>query len=384
MLAGMHTDTEVDWVERARTLGPALASAARAHDRDGSFVHEAYALLQEHRFFSLAVPRELGGGGASFETLCETIREVARHCASTALALSMHSHLVAATVWKHLRGQPGEQLLRKVASEQAVLLSTGASDWVDSNGSMRKVDGGYRVSARKIFGSGGPVASIIIASARWEDAPEGPQVLHFPVPTSADGVRLLDDWDTLGMRGTGSSTVVLEDVFVPEEAIALRRPAGQWHPAWSVVMTVAPPIYMAPYVGIAEAAAAEALRLATRKGDAPHLPYLAGELTGSLHVARVLWRDMVKNAAEYAFAPEVARADRALVGKTEVARHAIATVHKAMELAGGQGFFRRHDLERMLRDVEAAPYHPLPEKRQHLFSGRLALGLDPITGAPLG
>jgi len=61
---------------------------------------------------------------------------------------------------------------------------------------------------------------------------------------------------------------------------------------------------------------------------------------------------------------------------------AMATVRKAMEIAGGAGFFRACPLERMLRDILAAPYHPLPEKRQHLFTGRIALGRDPITGQP--
>lgn len=379
----MDAETKATWGQRVRAIGPELQLGARARDQDGEFVADAYALLRKHRFFSLAIPRELGGGGASYRELCDTVRELAQHCASTALAFSMHSHLVAATMWKHLRGQPGEALLRKIADEQAVLLSTGASDWVDSGGTMRKVDGGFRVSARKVFGSGGPAASLIITSARHDDPMDGPQVLHFAVPTGAPGVTFLDDWDTLGMRGTGSNTVVLEDVLVPDAAISLRRPAGTWHPVWSVVATVAPPIYMAAYVGLAEAAADEAARLGMQRRDAPHVADLVGELRTSLHVTQVLWRDMIANVNDYDFAPDVARADRALMGKTQVARHAIATVHKALEVAGGRGFFRSCVLERMLRDVLAAPYHALPEKRQVCFSGRLGLGLDPITGDPL-
>ncbi len=51
---------------------------------------------------------------------------------------------------------------------------------------------------------------------------------------------------------------------------------------------------------------------------------------------------------------------------------------KALELAGGIGFYRGFGLERLLRDGHAAQFHPLPEKQQHLFTGRLALGLEPI------
>ena len=344
---------------------------------------EAYALLKENRFFSLGVPAELGGGGGTYDALCQTVRELAHHDGSTALAFSMHAHLLAATVWKHRRGQPGEALLRRIADGERVLLSTGASDWVDSNGEMKKVDGGFRVNARKIFGSGSPAADIMITTARYDDPEHGPQVLHFPVPMTADGVSSREDWDTLGMRGTASHTLELRDVFVSDEAIALRRPAGQWHPAWSVVITLAPPIYMAAYVGIAEAAAELALAAARKRGDSQHAPYLAGELANELQATRTHWARMVANVNGYDFSPSLALASDALAGKTLVAKHAIATVHKAMELAGGAGYFKSFGLERLLRDVHGAPYHALPEKRQLHFSGRIALGLDPITGEPL-
>lgn len=375
--------TTIDWVAKAKELGPALAEGAARRDLEGSFVHEGYDLLKRHRFFSMAVPAELGGGGALHGQLCATVREIGRHCGSTALAFSMHSHLIAATVWKHRHGQPGEALLRKVAGGETVLLSTGASDWVDSNGTMVKVDGGYRVTARKIFGSGGPAADVIIASAAYDDPQAGAQVLHFSVPTAAQGVSFASDWNTLGMRSTGSNTVLFNDVFVPEQAIALRRPRGQWHPAWSVTLIVAAPIYMAAYLGIAEAASELAFASAAEKADLPHMPYLAGELENLLAGARLAWRSMVDNAADYDFTPSLALANRALIGKTLCTKAAIATVQKATEIVGGPGYFRTSPLERMLRDVCAAPYHPLPEKRQLRFTGLLALGRDPITERPM-
>lgn len=375
------TSSKTDWVALAGEIGPELALTARQHDLAGTFVRASYDTLEAHRFFSLAVPGELGGGDGSYDELCHAIRVIGQHCPSSALALSMHSHLVAAAVWKFRHGKPAEKLLRKVADGETVLLSTGATDWVDSNGSMEKVEGGFRVSARKVFGSGGPAAQIIIASAPYDDPHEGEQVLHFPVPMSADGVSMEQDWDTIGMRGTGSNTLVLENVFVPDEAIALRRPRGTWHPAWSVVITVAPPIYMAAYVGVAEAATARALEAAKTRAPAAGLVFQAGELQNQMHTARALWDRMVSNAANYDFSPELGRANQALQGKTLVTSACIATVEKAMEVAGGRAFFRGFGMEQLLRDVHAAPYHPLPEKRQLEFTGRLALGRDPITGA---
>ena len=61
------------------------------------------------------------------------------------------------------------------------------------------------------------------------------------------------------MRGTGSHTVVIDDVFVPEEAVALVRPAGEWHPVWSTVLGAALPLIMSSYVGVAEEAADRAV-----------------------------------------------------------------------------------------------------------------------------
>jgi alkylation response protein AidB-like acyl-CoA dehydrogenase len=379
--AGIMTQSKIDWVDLTRSLGPQIAEERVRHDLEGSFVEPAYALLAEHRFFSMAVPAELGGGGAGYQESCEVLRELAHHCPSTALAFSMHSHLLAATVWKYRHDKPGEKMLRKVAAEQTVLLSTGASDWVNSNGRMRRVEGGYRVDARKVFGSGGPAADMIVTSSRYESPHEGELVLHFSLPAKTQGLRFDTDWDTLGMRGTGSNTIVLEDVFVPDEAVALTRPSGEWHPAWSVVITVAPPLYMSVYVGLAEAACDKALAAARGRETSPGLTFGAGELRNRLYTARAIWRDMVNNACEYDFAPDLERANRALMAKTLVADACVESVRSAMMLSGGKGFFRGFGLEAMLRDVHAAPYHPLPEKRQLEFTGRQALGLDPVSGA---
>jgi alkylation response protein AidB-like acyl-CoA dehydrogenase len=285
----------------------------------------------------------------------------------------MHSHLVAAAVWRWRNGKPAEAFLRRLAAEELVLVSTGATDWIDSNGAMRKVEGGYRVDARKVFASGSPGADLLVTSARC-----GSQVLHFSVPFSAAGVSVLDDWDTVGMRGSGSNTVVFEDLFVPDEAISLARAQGEWHVAWTVSLAVALPILMSPYVGIAEQAAELALADARDRGPETWVVLLAGELENALATARMAWRGMIHNAAEYDFPPTPGTASEALTGKTLCARAAIETVETAMALSGGRGYFRGHRLQRLLRDVHAAPYHPLPEKRQLLFTGRVALGLPPV------
>jgi alkylation response protein AidB-like acyl-CoA dehydrogenase len=359
-------------------VGPRFAEGAAERDQCDVFVSKNYAVLKEHKVFSALVPAELSGGGVRHSAMCAFLRRLAHYCPSTALALSMHQHLVAAAVYHHRNGRPGQKLLERVAADETVLISTGANDWMESSGAAERVDGGFRVNARKPFGSGSPAGGILATSVPYRDPAEGWQVVHFVVPFAAPGLSLANDWHSLGMRATGSHTIVLEDVFVPDGAVALRRPRGRYHPAWNVILTVAMPLIMSVYVGAAEAAAAIARDQASKRQGDPVVPYLLGELTNELTAAQLAIDDMVRLANDLDFAMTLEVADAVLVRKTIVAGHALATVEKALEVAGGAGFHRRTGLERFLRDAHGAQFHPLPAKRQHRFTGRIALGLDPI------
>ena len=101
---------------------------------------------------------------------------------------------------------------------------------------------------------------------------DGWEVLHFPVPLSSEGVSGADDWHVMGMRATGSQTVILDKVFVPEDAIALRRPRDAYHKAWNIILTAAMPIIMSTYLGVAEAAANIARVQARKRADDPATP----------------------------------------------------------------------------------------------------------------
>ena len=275
-----------DWVALARELGPRFAERAASHDGNDTFVTTNYAELREHRIFAAGVPAELGGGGASHPELSAMLRTLAHYCGSTALALSMHTHLVAVAAWRwRHEGAQVEAFLRRVAAEQPVLVSTGGSDFLAGTGTARKVDGGYRVTARKIFGSGSPAGSLLMTMAIYDDPQDGPTVLHFPVPLDAPGVKVLDNWRTLGMRATGSNDILLEDVFVPDAAIGARRPPGVWSHTFHVIATIAFPLVFSVYVGVAENARDLALREASRKAKDQNVQILAGEMDNELATA---------------------------------------------------------------------------------------------------
>lgn len=361
-------------------LLPGFRDRAATHDGDGSYAAQNMAELRQGGFFSALVPRELGGGGVTHAEMVDWVRAIGRACPSTALTMSMHQHLVATTLWNHLHGRPGEALLRRVATEGLQLVSTGARDYLTSEGALTPVDGGYLLDARKSFASGCEGGDLLVTSSRLTSTDGSAEVLHFALPLRTEGVRIERDWDTLGMRGTGSHTVVIEGAFVPEASVTLRRPAGAWHPLWAIVLTVAMPLIMAAYVGLAEEAADIAIARAGR-GARDDLTALAvGRLTLEHTAATSALDGLVANAANFDFDPDLAHADTALRFKALCARAVRATVEAAYEVAGGAGFYRFLGLERLVRDSFGADLHPLPAPKQQLFSGRLALGLDPVSG----
>lgn len=365
------------WIAAARDLVPVLAEDADEHDRSGEFVHTQMGLLKERGLTSMLVPTELGGGGASHAEMAAVLSVLAQGCPSTSLTLSMHSHLVAAQVWRHHRDLPAP-VLPRIAAEGLVLVSTGASDWIDSNGRATKVDGGWRITGRKTPASGAPAGDVLVTSARWDDGPDGPQVVHCSVPFGAEGVSIEETWDATGMRATGSHTVVLDDVFVPDAAVPLVRPAGEWHPIWSVVLGAAMPLISATYVGVAEAAAERALELASRRSSRPDVATAVGRMATSLTAARDAVAAMLRHSGDLRFDNDLETATTTLERKSIAADAAIATVRLALEASGGAGFTAGSGLGRLLRDVHGVLYHPLPVAQQESFSGRVALGLDPL------
>jgi acyl-CoA dehydrogenase len=364
-------------VAAARDLAVLIGEEAANHDRLGDFVHDACRALRERGLTSMLVPAELGGGGATHGEACAALATLAQGCPATALTLSMHSHLVAAQVWRHKHDLPAPVLTR-VVNERLFLVSTGAADWVSSHGSAVRVDGGFRVSARKSPSSGAPTGDVLVSSARWEAAPEGPQVIHFAVPFSAEGVSIDETWDTMGMRATGSHTVVLEDVFVPDAAVALTRPAGEWHPVFNTIVGAAIPLIMGVYVGVAESAVERAMLLAGKRSDTSVVAPVVGRMLNRLHVAQDSVSTMIALSDDLRFANTIELASAVLSRKTSAADAVIDTVRLAMEASGGAGYSVSGGIERLYRDVHGSLYHPLPAAKQEPFTGRLALGLDPL------
>lgn len=375
MLATTETKTPDYWYGVADRIATTIGARAGDHDRDGSFVADNYALLREAGLIGSAVPVELGGDGLDYATLCGIVRRLGKSCGSTALAFSMHCHQVAVAAWRwqHMQA-PTDGLLRRVAAENLVLVSSGGSDWLQGSGTATKVEGGFLINARKIFSSGCQAGNILMTSAVHDDPEAGPSVLHFGVPLGADGVTILDTWDTMGMRGTGSHDVELKDVFLADAAVSGRRPQGKWHPLFHIISMIAFPLIYSAYLGVAEGARDAALEAVRKKVASTGLVALTGEMQNAFWTAETALAAMIATAERAAPGPETTSA--VMTGRTVAGRAAIRTAELALEVAGGAAFYKGSAIERAFRDVQGARFHPLQEPAQRELSGRIALGLD--------
>lgn len=360
-------------VDAAVALTPVLAERAAGFDENDTFVADNYALLKNAGLVEAGVPTELGGGGAEVAELCEMLRTLARACGSTALAFSMHTHQVAVPAWRWRHGvAAAEPLLRRVAAERLILLSSGGSDWIGGSGTARKVEGGYRVSARKVFTSGALAGDLLMTGAIAEGADGSRNVIHFGAAMKAAEIEVVETWRALGMRGTGSNDVVITDLFVPDAGVAFSREAGKWHPVFEIIATLAFPLIYSVYLGVAESARDLAVDLARKKPASGHVLALAGRMDTRLRAAQMAHRAMVEAAEGDAFS--AATVNEVMIGRTLVAENAIATVELAMELAGGASFYRDTGIERRFRDVQGARFHPLQQGPQAAYAGAMALG----------
>ncbi len=362
-----------DLVTWARSVGPDLAMAAEAHDRDGSWVADSFERLRSAGYLTAAVPVELGGLGATIRDLALAQRELAHFCASTALASSMHQHVTAFTAWRYRRDMPGaEATLRRVVDDGIVLVSSGGGDLTHPRGQAVRVDGGFRVSGRKPFASQAPVGSVVSTMFAYDDPEQGMRVINTAVPFADPGVHVEETWDALGMRGTGSHHLVIDDVFIPDEKVMANRPHGVLDPPLQVILSVAMPIISGVYLGVAESARDHAVAVAGHRDD-PSIQRRVGLMDTRLRVAG--WAlDGALDVVGDDPAPSMDTVAAVLAAKREVTLAGQEVCDLAMAVAGGQAFSKGSPVERAYRDIRGAAFHPLDPEQSLLHAGRLALG----------
>jgi alkylation response protein AidB-like acyl-CoA dehydrogenase len=369
------------FVALAAGLGEEFAPRAADLDRENRFATENFERLRSSGFSALAVPTELGGLGASIRQACYAQAELAKHCASTALAINMHIYLTLVQVFRYRNGLPGaDKVLQRVANEGLIIMTSGGSDGLWPSGTAEPVEGGYRVNGRKIFCSQAPVANVLTTMAVNTQPDNGDAVLVLSIPTASEGVEIVETWDALGMRATSSHDVQLNNVFVSDAQVTGKRPWGKIDPVLRSAGFHFAPIVASVYFGIAASARDEAVRSVTgrKMGDGaaaadPVLQRLIGLMDCKLNVA---WWSLIGSVNEL---PEDYRVDddtlaRLMAAKRHVLLESQDVVDLAMSAIGGLAYYKRSPVERAYRDVRAGAFHPMTPEKTLFYAGKLALG----------
>ena len=352
---------------RVRELGPAFTERAVRYDRDAVFPWENFADLKEAGLLALCVPREHGGLGASYADYARVSAEIGRYCGATALTFNMHN---ATMLWAgqvadmldfsaedralhHLRRA---ELFRGVVEDGVIHsqpfsegISAGATSGVHTK--AEPVEGGFRVTGRKIF------ASLSGAANRYNvtcQVPGEPFIRLLSIPADADGIQIVGDWDPLGMRGTVSRTLLFEDVFVPADNEVL-PPRGYDQAAQRfpfLFMSLAPS-YLGLTQGILD------FTRAYLRGETSGQP--PGSARRDLVQKQVGWAQMqidyeTSRAVLYdvldhtEIDPDEELLARAWVAVYSVMENANKVASLAIRVCGGQSMLKHLPLERMYRD----------------------------------
>jgi alkylation response protein AidB-like acyl-CoA dehydrogenase len=389
------TPRERDLVELAGSLADRFAERAGEHDREGTFPFENYEEMRETGYLGLTVPEELGGRGASLHELILAQERLAMGDGSTALAVNMHVSPIGqlASLWRSSGDEGLADVLRRAADGRLVYASMSAEPGdpilMTSSTVAERVDGGFRVTGKKIFGTESAVCTEFSTRARYDDPERGPQVLFFRLPRDAEGMRMKQTWDTMGMRATRSDDFELENVFVPDEAVFHSYPVGHFDATMlKTVWGWAMPTFGAVYLGIGAGALEFARDQAQARGrqDDPQVQNLFAEMEVLVETARaVLYRHAqeMDSDALYTELPVQDGMARAVLTKYVTTNNAVAIVDRALHVVGGAGYYRRFPLERMYRDVRAGPIMPYSNLEAHDLFGRTSLGIEIAPAVPL-
>jgi len=364
---------------------------ASDYDRENRFFSEDFEELRQAGYLLLAVPEELGGRGFSLAEVCREQRRLANRAPATALATNMHLYWtgVAADLGRH-----GDDSLKWVLEEAArgEVFAAGHGEvgndlpLLYSTSRAERVDGGYRFYGHKIFGSLTPVWTRLGIHAMDFTDPDHPKIVHAFVPRDAEGYRIEETWDTLGMRATRSDDTILDGVFVPDRYVA-RVLDPDFAGADLFVLSIfawAEPTFANIYVGIAERALELTIRGVQNKRSLagmtrtmayhPEVQHAVAEMVLLLegmrpHVDQIAqeWSDAVDHGHGWPA--------KLVAAKYHCVEAAKKVVDLALDVSGGGGMFKRNELERLYRDVRCGGFHPANSLLVHEIVGKSALGV---------
>ena len=383
----------------ARTLPDDLLERCRLRagqlDHDNEYFHEDLDELRALGYLGAAVPVHHGGWGLDLAELAHEQRRLARHAPATALAMSMHTYWTGIAAELERTGDTSLTWILQAAAAGDVFAAGHAEAGNDvpvllSTCAAERVEGGFRLTGRKQFGSNGPAWRWLGAHAIDVSAEGGPRIVHAFVERTSPGVTVVETWDTLGMRPSQSHDTVLDGVFVPDARIGCVVPALDESAPFLAFMNMwALPLIATVYVGIAERALELAVAGARRKTSIavergayayhPMVQHQVAEMFLELDAAVATvdrfvddWVNGVDHGAGWQ--------PRLFSMKWRAVEAAKRVVDVALDVAGGAGMFRGNELERLYRDVRCGGFHPGNDALTHELVGKACLGVADEAG----
>jgi alkylation response protein AidB-like acyl-CoA dehydrogenase len=392
-----QTDAGAVLVAIAEELCENFVDRAAEHDREGTYPFEAIGALKAAGYFAAPVPVALGGlGVSSGHDLVVAASRLARGDASVAIGVNMHlvavlnmerRRRVAIATGAERRARAFASSLEQIARDGVVLaaaISERGQDLTRPGTLATRTESGWRIDGRKMFCTMSPAATDLYVAVTYADGEGIERYAYAMVPTDAPGVVINDDWDALGMRASGSNSISLDGVELPESAVRGGFRAGDPLPYMERNL-VAGLFHAAASLGIAESADAIARRAIAGRinGDARPRMQVADNAVDLAAARGVLSRAAALIDEHHAANP--ASDDRAeqlgalfaeaQAAKAFVNEAAARIVDRALALSGGAGYVNGSPLARAYRDVKAGSFmHPLGANRAYDYLGRVALG----------
>ena len=381
--------------QQCRELAADFATRSAAHDRDASHPVENYDRLREAGFLALTIGREWGGAGASLLDHTIAYEALGQGCPSTALAFNMHASVVMPVLESPEVAAETKRRIADLVVRERKLIAGNFSEPVTTSligerplkTRARRADGGYRVTGRKMFASMLEAADFVLVMAYPDGAASPTAGMILMLPRIVEGRRVNPDWDVLGMRATRSDSLVLDECWVPEDAVVYRsddmRPFRHANLNWFWGS------YTPVYLGVAQAAFDELRRVVhARKpeGYAQPLAYHpdvrrhVAEMSADLEAAQlVTYRSAWLSDTEGPTLETTAALYRA---KYMVGEAVSRITRTALTLSGAHGIFKTSRLEQLFRDGALGPLHPPPSDFCLYNIGLYELGLDPADILP--
>jgi alkylation response protein AidB-like acyl-CoA dehydrogenase len=372
-----------------------IRGRAAGYDRDNAFFYEDLKELVGAGYLKMFVPADDGGLGFGLEAVAQCQRRLATAAPATALAVNMHLVWTGVAYVLKARGDTSLDFVLKEAADGAIFAfgnSEAGNDSVlfDSRTTAAPLpDGGYSFTGTKIFTSLSPAWTRLGIFGRDPDAREGEgELVHGFIARETPGYRIVDDWDTLGMRASQSNTTVLDGAVVPPERIFRKIPVGPSRdPLIFAIFACFETLLAAVYTGVGERALAVGVETVKRRTSFKNNgrsyaqdPDIRWKVAEAAMAMDALYPQLAAVAADVdALADHGAQWFPRLVGlKVNATETARKVVDLAIRVSGGSSYFRGSELERLYRDVLAGMFHPSDDESAHNTVANAWLG--PLEG----